>query len=266
MQLGISTACFYPVETERALSLVGENGVKHTEIFFNANCELCPEFVSELRGIALRYGISVLSVHPTMSLAESFMLFSNYDRRLREGLDNYRRYGEIAARLGAKYVIMHGGKPNGILDDDRYCERFLQISDAVAESGAVLLQENVAKYRAQNIAFLKNMVRNLGERAAFCMDVKQCIRGGCTPGELLEAVGANVRHLHISDHTPEADCLLPGNGGYDFSDLFARLRRLGYTGGAVIEVYRGAYREPDEVFASLRHLKGLISASDRNEK
>ena len=54
-----------------------------------------------------------------MSLAESFMIFSAYER-YREAEEAYRRYSEAAAQLGAKYIIMHGGKPNGILSDEEY--------------------------------------------------------------------------------------------------------------------------------------------------
>lgn len=258
MEVGISTSCFYPLETERALELIGKNGVKATEIFFNALSELGADFVSELKGISDYYGTAVRSVHPTMSLAESFMLFSAYDRRLYEGLDWYKRYGEIAARLGAKYVIMHGGKPNGVLDDNQYCERFLLISDAVAQNGAVLLQENVAKYRASSLDFLKNMVAQLGGRAAFCLDVKQCLRGGYTPQDMLDAVGKNVRHLHISDHNAEKDCLLPGDGEYDFSALFRAAEECGFCGSAMIEVYRWAYSDEREVFSSLKNFGGGV--------
>lgn len=255
MKIGISTSCFYPLETECSLELIGKNGVKNTEIFFNALSELGADFVGELKRISEYYGIAVRSVHPTMSLAESFMLFSAYDRRLYEGLEQYKRYGEIAALLGAEYVIMHGGKPNGVLDDNGYCERFLRISDVVAQSGAVLLQENVAKYRASSLDFLKNMVSQLGDRAAFCLDVKQCLRGGYTPQDMLNAVGKNVRHLHISDNNGEKDCLLPGNGNYDFLKLFDSAMECGFDGSAMIEVYRWAYSDESEVFESFRRIE-----------
>ena len=145
IEFGISSACFYPLETEKALELMGKNGVKNAEIFFNALCETKKDFVKQLKSIADYYGMNIVSIHPTMSLAESFMLFSAYDRRKAEGIEQYKRYGEITAELGARYVIMHGGKPNGILSDEQYCQRFLEVSDAVDQSGGLLLQENVAK-------------------------------------------------------------------------------------------------------------------------
>lgn len=81
MKIGISTSCLYPMHTEQAFETIAKTGVELTEIFFNANCELQPEFIKKLLAIKQEYGITVSSVHPTMSLAESFMLFSNYDRR-----------------------------------------------------------------------------------------------------------------------------------------------------------------------------------------
>ena len=35
INLGISSACFYPLETEASLELIGKNGIKTTEIFFS---------------------------------------------------------------------------------------------------------------------------------------------------------------------------------------------------------------------------------------
>lgn len=258
MRVGISTASFYPLETEKALQMVVENGVPCTEIFFNAKCELADEFIDELVRIKESGQTDIVSVHPTMSLAESFMLFSAYDRRLYEGLEDYKRYGEAAARLGAKYVVMHGGKPNGVLDDRQYCERYLQIAEVVAQNGAMLLQENVVNYRAGNLAFLKKMTEILGEKVNFCLDVKQSIRGGYTAHDVIDAVGANVRHLHISDNNSEKDCMLPLRGNYDFKALFDSIRSVGYGGDAVIEVYSHAYNEYQEIFDSYRKLNSIL--------
>lgn len=255
IEFGISSASFYPLETEKALELMGKNGVKNAEIFFNAACETEKDFVKQLKSIADYYGMNIVSVHPTMSLAESFMLFSAYDRRREEGMQQYKRYGEITAELGARYVIMHGGKPNGVLSEEQYCERFAEISRAVAQNGGMLLQENVLNYRAGSIDFLKTMVKHLGETAAFCLDVKQSVRNGYPPEDVLAAVGKNVKHLHISDHTTEKDCLLPGKGHYNFEDFFQKCREIGYSGYAITEVYRNAYADYSEVFASQKEFE-----------
>ena len=264
MKLGISTSCFYPLLTEKALAEVCAHGVPYTEIFFNATCELAPSFVAQLSSICGTSGTKVLSVHPTMSLAESFMLFSAYDRRLQEGLDSFRRYGEIAAEFGAKYVILHGGKPNQVLNDQEYCERFWQIAEAVEESGAMLLQENVRNFRAGSLALQKYMVEQLGDRVGFCLDVKQSVRNGYSPFDMVAAVGRNIRHLHFSDHDAEKDCLLPTKGKFDFLRLTKELRDIGYTGAAMIEVYQDAYRTYEDIFDAYQALDSLLKKPVEN--
>ncbi len=258
MNIGVSTASLYPLETEAALELLCKAGVHNTEIFFNAPCELKDSFVDILLDIKKNYGINVKSVHPTMSLAESFMIFSAYERRFYEALDEYRRYSEIAAELGAKYIIMHGGKPNGILSDEEYCERYMSLKEATLENGVTVLQENVVRFRAGDIDFMRSMRKILGSEAEFCLDIKQSLRCGYDPVEQTAEFIDNIKHFHISDHSPASDCMLPGKGGFDFGAFFAATSALGYDGDFMIEVYRDSYSEYSEIFDSYAKLKKLL--------
>lgn len=255
MKLGVSTSCYYPLETELSLEEIGKAGIKTTEIFFNCESELKDSFIDILCDIKDEYGIEVTSVHPTMSLAESFMIFSAYERRFYEGLDSYRRYSEIAARLGAKYIIMHGGKPNGILSDQEYCERYMLLKEATLKNGVTVLQENVAKHRAGDIEFLRSMTEILGSDAEFCMDIKQCIRSGYAPLDFFNEFHKNIKHYHISDHSLAGDCLLPLRGKFNFKEFFSIVSKTGYDGAFIIEVYRNAYKEYSEITDSYNLLK-----------
>lgn len=254
MKIGISTSCLYPMHTEESFCEIASRGVELTEIFFNANCELEPSFIKELRDIKNQYGITVSSVHPTMSLAESFILFSNYDRRFCEGLEIYKRYGEIAAELGAKYVIMHGGKPNGTMDDYGYFDRFAKVSEMVRQNGATLLQENVVFFRAGNTDTLQQMSEYLGDNVNFCLDVKQSLRGGYSPYDVLRLLGKKIKHLHLSDNNSQNDCMLPLAGDFDFKNFLTEAKKCGYTGDAVIEVYRNAFGDAKELFDAHKRL------------
>lgn len=264
MKLGISTSCFYPLLTEKAFQKVCERNVPYTEIFFNAASELNPDFIRLLKSIQQSSDTRVVSIHPTSSLSESFMLFSNYDRRLREGLETFCRYGEIAAELGAKYVILHGGKPNGILSDSEYCDRFWQVAEAVKKGGATLLQENVRGFRAGDLSLQKLMVEQLGDRVGFCLDVKQSVRNGYSPLDMVAAVGKNIRHLHFSDHNAEKDCLLPTKGDFDFAFLLQEVKKHGFDGAAIIEVYRDAYGEYEEIFSAYDALSHQLKKEVEN--
>ena len=145
---------------------------------------------------------------------------------------------------------MHGGKPNRVLDDEGYFDRFAGIADIVRENGATLLQENVVKFRAGNLSVLKKMKRHLGESTAFCLDIKQCIRGGYSPFEAVEALGSSIKHIHISDNLPGNDCMLPGKGSFDFTGFFDLCKRSGFSGDSIVEVYRDAFGDEDELYAS----------------
>ena len=108
METGISTACLYPMETERALDLLLGLGFRRFEVFLNCESELQRPFLRELKARADEYGAVFTSVHPFTSAMESSLLFGNYPRRTAEAFAFYRRYCEAAAYLGGKYVVIHG--------------------------------------------------------------------------------------------------------------------------------------------------------------
>lgn len=111
MQAGASTACFYPLETERALQQVTELGFPFAEVFFNARQELRPAFVRQLAAIARDGGTQVVSVHPFSSFMESSCIFGDYQRRFEDTIDIYKETCHAAALLGAQFVVIHGGCP-----------------------------------------------------------------------------------------------------------------------------------------------------------
>lgn len=255
MNIGVSTSCFYPLETELSLEKIGKAGIPFSEIFFNATIELKPAFIDILKNIQKEYGINITSVHPTASLAESFMIFSEYERRFYQSLNDFARYSEIAAELGAKYIILHGGKPNGLTTDEEYCERYMMLNEQTRKNGITVLQENVVHFRAGEIEFLRSMRDILGDDAQFCLDIKQSIRSGYDPFDLLNEFYDNIKHFHISDHSLASDCLLPLNGKFNFPLFFETLKQKGYNGAFIIEVYQNAYHDYNEIFDSYKKLK-----------
>ncbi len=90
MKTGLSTACFYPMQTEEALIKVGELGFASTEVFFNSTSELDISFLKKLKQTQDKYKIKMNSVHPMASFAESYMLFSTYTRRFIDTVEMYK--------------------------------------------------------------------------------------------------------------------------------------------------------------------------------
>ncbi len=258
MKIGVSTASLYPLETEIALETIGKAGVKNTEIFFNAESELKPSFIDILYDIKTEYGLNITAIHPTMSLAEPFMIFSEYEGGFVESLQKFARYSEVAAELGAKYIILHGGRPNGQTTDEEYCEKYMALNRETRKNGITVLQENVVGYRSGDIEFLHSMREILGSDANFCFDIKQSVRCGYEPFEVLEDIFENIRHIHISDHSIASDCMLPLNGKFNFKKFFEILKQKDYNGACMIEVYKDAYKNHKEIFDSLDRLKSII--------
>ena len=50
-------------------------------------------------------------------------------------LETFARYSEIAAELGAKYIILHGGRPDLNMTDEEYCERYMNLKNITRKNG-----------------------------------------------------------------------------------------------------------------------------------
>ena len=174
---------------------------------------------------------------------------------MQQARQDFLRYFETAAELGAKYINLHGDRKNGKLPNEEYFSRFGILAQDAKSFGVTLCQENVNGYRSADPEFLTNMREYLGEDAGFTLDIKQCIRAGYSVSEIVSAMGKDIKHVHISDHSPASDCLLPTRGGFDFGALFSLLCSNGYNGDFLIEVYRDAYNKTSEIFKCYQDLK-----------
>ena len=249
MKIGISTASLYPMHTEDALLTVAKLGIKNVEIFLNSVGEASPEgkIFSSMQDTIKHYGLNLLALHPFSSPLETLFLFSSYDRRVDEIMELYKRYFEAMSALGAGtgagggIFVVHGAIASAKCPNERYIERLSRLIRAGREAGVTVAQENVSYCRSGDIAFLEMLARELGDSAAFVLDIKQARRSGASPLEMLDSLGDKIVHLHLSDSNDTADCLPIGAGGFDFAELFARLKERGYKGDAVVELYRENY-------------------------
>ena len=256
METGISTACLYPMETERALDLLLGLGFRRFEVFLNCESELQRPFLRELKARAHEYGAVFTSVHPFTSAMESSLLFGNYPRRTAEAFAFYRRYCEAAAYLGGKYVVIHGQpQGHGKLPDEGYWQRFGELYRIGYEEGAFPAQENVRQHRGAAPAFIAGMRQYLGEDCAFVLDVKQCRMAGVEIGDMARAMGPRLLHVHLSDGAPGRPCLLPGAGEMELTPFRRLLEGLGFGGVVVTEVYRDSFSQVEELANSLSYTK-----------
>lgn len=261
MKIGISTASFYPMLLEEGIALAAELGYRRVELFVNADSEYEPEFCRERRRQLDDLGIQVVSLHPYTSAMEGHLLFSDYPRRTRDGLEQYRRYFEAAAMLGAMYFTFHGellrarGLPRSSPEAARF-GTYAELCRIARESGIQFTQENVSWCKSADPAFLRGLYDNVPE-LAFTLDTKQAIRAGYTWKDYVEAVGDRIVNLHVSDYNGQTDCLLPGQGSCDFPALFEAVESRGYTGHAIVEVYQTDYTRPQELEEARIYLESV---------
>lgn len=261
--VGISTSCFYPMETELALEHAARLGIRDFEVHFSTFSELSGGYLKELNKLLKHYGARVHAVHPFYSMLESAMFFSDYnERRFADGVEIYKQFFHAAAKIGAQYLVFHGGSTIGKsrcqVSDDEYIQRYNYLCECGKKFDVTLLHENVYTHKAQTVEFCRKLIDYLGDKAQFTFDNKQARRAGYASVEFAQALRGHIRNIHISDCDSEHDCLLPGRGTEDFAAIRAAMS--GEDEGAFwgIEVYDDAFRDPDELRQSVNYLKSVL--------
>ncbi|MGN0468224.1 MAG: sugar phosphate isomerase/epimerase family protein [Acutalibacteraceae bacterium] len=258
MEIGVSSSCFYPLETEIALEKLGKLGVKTAEVFFNSPSETESGFVKELCKIKNYYGINIVSFHPFMSFAEGYYIFSDYERRFKDSLEMYKPMFEAAAQIGAKFFVLHGAKDIRPIPDEEYANRFYIFSQTAKQFGITTAHENVVGYVGQTPQFMAKMKRLLEDDFKMVLDIKQARRAKQNPFDFIDAVGKNIIHLHLSDCSQTEDCLPPYKGGLtDFSALFQKVLEAGICADGVVEVYKNNYTDEIQLKEAMEYLQML---------
>lgn len=252
MGIGVSTSCYYPLETELALKKIALLGIKTCEIFFNSFSEIEARFLKEISRIKDDNNIRIPSVHPFFSFGEPYLLFSEYERRFYDSLEFYKKYFEAANILGAAILVMHGGKASNYVSDELYFERFAKLAEKGREQGIIVAQENVVHYRGQSPDTMKKMRAFIGSDFKIVLDIKQASRAGFSAFDFVDELASAIIHIHISDLNEQHDCMPPGEGEFDFVRLLAEMHTAGYKGDYIIELYRHNF-ECDSQIADAKH-------------
>ena len=252
MNVGASTSCFYPLETEKSLEKVINLGFKSAEIFFNSSSELEEPFVLDMKKQADDAGLKILSIHPFSSALENTCIFGEYQRRYNDYIGLYQKHFHAAALLGANVAVIHGAlaRQKRDIPADFYIERFASLVELGKKEGIMVCQENVVRFRSESLEFLKTMRSALGNDFHMVYDIKQSVRCGYDPFEVLDEMKNEIVHVHISDNNAECDCMPPGRGNFDYKRLFSELEKANYQGGYVIEIYSKGYDVEKELAAS----------------
>ena len=261
MEIGASSACFYPLETEKSFQLLCENGFRSIEIFLNSPCETNKSFVRELKNIKDSYGVNVTSLHPYESFGEGYNFFSNYYRRYVDACENYKRFFSAAADLGADYVIMHGAKHGADICDEEYAERFTRLNEIAMTFGCFMAHENVVNFSGQRPELMSLLKEYGKENFKMVLDIKQARKADVLPIEYIKAAGESIIHVHLSDYNENSLCAPPsGKGFFNFAELFTQLDSINYKGKYIIELYSDGFKDIEDIINSAKYLEGIMQS------
>ena len=260
MKIGISTASLFARKnTEDALEFLSKSGVKTTEIFLESYCEYNREFGRLLK--AKKGDIEVHSVH-TLTTQFEPQLFSLNERAKKDSFDFLDTTMQAANEVGAKYYTFHGQarlKRTPLkIDFDRTGDHVQMIIDAIKKYGVTLAYENVHWSYYNYIGFFEELrKRTTGLKGT--LDIKQARQSGIDYREFLNEMGSDIVTVHISDIDEKGKMCLPGKGTTDFSDMFNRLKGVGFDGAVLLEVYTNDFDKETELFDSVDFVQNIAS-------
>jgi sugar phosphate isomerase/epimerase len=260
-RVGISTACYYPQDTFLSFLELLEAEVPVAEVFMNSLAELEKQNLERYRSEMKARGVEIISFHPYTSAFESLMFFSEYSLRKKDGIELYKRFFDGAAYLGAKYFVFHGERitptfSRGLSGDAAVCESYNMLIETAKSFGLVFTQENVNNHRSQSAGYIKKL-SSLVPELRFTFDLKQAMRAHEDYGEIINAMGKKLCHIHINDFG-EHECCLPFEGDVDLSDVKNKLCDIGYSGDYILEVYRASFDTNEKLISSLEKTKNLF--------
>lgn len=247
MNIGISTACLYPELLEDSLSMLLEKGIKTFEIFINTDSELKEQYLKELNTKIQINGAEVVSLHPFTCGIESMMFFTQYQPRVDDIMEYYRKYFNAMNILGAGIFVFHGNNALNQYEDAMYFERYLALYNLGKEYGITVAQENIARCSSGRLDFLLKMKSQLGKDAGFVLDLKQARRIGADPIEYLTRLGNSIVHIHYSDGDESNECMMFGNGKFNNTKFFDILRQNSFKGCIIEELYRENFKDVNQL-------------------
>ena len=258
MDVGMSLACYYPLEPENAALEAAKLNVRVCEVFLNTISELEVSYLYSLREICDRHNIKVHSIHPFTSFLENYMFFAPYPRRIADAEQLYERYADAAKILGATVVNIHGDRGVGLNDIEHYVKCVEPLIRLQQKTGVTFALENVFYNSVNHPEFIARLRQRVPE-ARFTLDIKQAFKGGEDAYLVAEAMGDAIVNFHVNDRDDDHICLLPGEGAVDYDQIMKILSSNHYKGPALLEVYRHNFQNNADIQRSLDHLETKFS-------
>ena len=186
---------------------------------------------------------------------------AEYSPLLSEAVDAYlRAYIDIAPRLGAEWVVVHAGYHFTSDIEQRMqagLDRLRRMADHAEMMGARILLENLNKepelaevhYLAHTVAEWRGYYEQIQSPAlglSFTANHAHLVPEGVAG--FVEAIPwPRVTQVRLADcfRNGHEQHLLPGQGDFDFPDMFRRIEATGFAGH-----YMNAFGKPSDMLAA----------------
>ncbi|MBQ2713241.1 MAG: sugar phosphate isomerase/epimerase [Clostridia bacterium] len=256
MKLGISTASYFgKLLTEDSFAPIRELGLDVCEVFLTTFSELSPSFCALIK--ERMQGVRAHSIH-TLNTQFEPQLFNLAERTRKDAEVFFRAALQTARDIGATHYTFHGPTRLKKRDDNfNYAvlgARMQELCDIAAEYGVTMCYENVfwAYYSFPGyFSSLKQYVPSLGA----CLDIKQAMRSKKPYEKYIEDMAGSIKTVHLCDYRADGSVCLPGEGVFDFSELFQRLNDAGFNGVAMLETYAEENQTQEDLLRSLDYLR-----------
>lgn len=262
MRVGVSTASLFNRKyNEDALALFNEMGIRTAEVFLTSFSEYGEAFGKLLA--SKKGNVEVFSVHDLNTQFEP-QLFSEHERAKADAFFWLEKVMEAGRELGASHYTFHGtarykkGTRSGALDNfESIGKSFLEIYETCAKYGLKLCLENV-EWATYNRTGVFEKIKRYAPDLGGVLDIKQARISGYDYKDYLLEMGESITHVHISDFSKEGKMCLPGKGNFDFKELIARLKDVGFDGPLIIEAYKDDYRFIEELKESVQFIQSIL--------
>jgi sugar phosphate isomerase/epimerase len=228
--------------------------------------ELSPAVRGALRRSTADAGLSALAVTAYTSLIDA-------DPQVRAAnVDVLRRYADLAADLGARYVRAFLGRLPAGAGLNMLYERAADCLEAAAQYagplGVVIVVEPHDEFvRSDKVAPLLDRVRH--PAVGVIWDIGNTFAAGEDPPEGVRLLGERICYMHVKDGSGRGAAwrLTPiGQGQVPLRQAFALLLARGYTGALNVEWERAWHPEldPPEIAlpAALQTIRSLLATAE----
>jgi len=226
----LSSSSVFPEPTAAAFELAATLGYDGVEVMVWT--DPVSQDAAALRVLAEHYHMPVRSVHAPCLLF-TLRVWGT------EPWEKLRRSAAMATELGASTVVVHPpfawqrdyatGFGSGLR---ALRQRYPHIDFAVENMYPIRLRGR------EFVPYLPGWDPSRFHFDAYTLDLSHCAAARTDAMAMADAMGANLRHVHLGDGTGEGrdEHLVPGRGSQPCGPLLASLKDRGFTGSVAVEV------------------------------